>query len=64
MTTGSQTHRRVEAEGEPHWDQRAEQRGKTHSASIRESRRQSEHLAQLESTHWSDQVPHWTDWTA
>jgi len=29
-----------------------------------EARRQSEHLAQLEQPHWSEQLPDWSDWTA
>jgi hypothetical protein len=29
-----------------------------------EPRRQSEHLAQVEPTHWSEQLPDWNDWTA
>lgn len=52
--------------------------GKTRSACIREaislylSRhgdaaeacRQSQYLAQVEATHWSEQLPDWSDWTA
>jgi len=52
--------------------------GKTRSACIREAishylarhgdaaeaRRQSEHLAQVEPPHWSEQLPDWNDWTA
>ena len=26
--------------------------------------RQSEHLAQVESPHWSEQLPDWNNWTA
>ncbi|MFM1799502.1 MAG: hypothetical protein RLZZ117_1780 [Cyanobacteriota bacterium] len=29
-----------------------------------EARRQSEHLARVEPTHWSEQLPDWNDWTA
>ena len=29
-----------------------------------EACRQSEHLAQVEPTHWSEQLPDWSDWTA
>ena len=29
-----------------------------------EARRQSEHLAQVEPPHWSEQLPDWNDWTA
>ncbi len=56
----------------------AKRLGKSRSACIREAidhdllrhgdgdeaRRQSEHIAQLEQTHWSEQVPNWSDWTA
>jgi len=59
-------------------DRLARQQGKTRSACIREAirqyllrhgdsdeaRRQSEHLAQLEPPNWSEQLPHWSDWTA
>ena len=69
---------RVEPELERQLDQLALQLGKTRSACIREAislylsrhgdaaeaRRQSEHLAQVEPPHWSEQVPHWNDWTA
>ncbi|MCP9884648.1 hypothetical protein KBY97_05850 [Synechococcus sp. ATX 2A4] len=54
------------------------QMGKTRSACIREAvshdlarhgnageaLRQSEHLAQVEPPHWSEQLPDWNDWTA
>jgi len=69
---------RVEPELERRLDQLAQQLGKTRSACIREAispylirhgdaaeaRRQSEHLAQLEQPHWSEQLPDWSDWTA
>jgi predicted transcriptional regulator len=69
---------RVEPELERQLDLLAHQLGKTRSACIREaislylSRhggaaeacRQSEHLAQVEPTHWSEQLPNWSDWTA
>ncbi len=69
---------RVEPELERQLDLLARQQGKTRSACIREAirqyllrhgdgqeaRRQSEHLAQLEQPHWSEQVPDWSDWTA
>jgi predicted transcriptional regulator len=69
---------RVEPELERQLDQVARQLGKSRSACIREAihqyllrhgdgeeaRRQSEHLAQLEQPHWSEQVPNWSDWTA
>ena len=69
---------RVEPELERRLDQLAQQLGKTRSARIREvisqylirhgdaaeARRQSEHLAQLEQSHWSEQLPDWSDWTA
>jgi predicted transcriptional regulator len=69
---------RVEPELERRLDRLAEQQGKSRSACIREAirqyllrhgdgeeaRRQSEHLAQLEQSHWSEQVPNWSDWTA
>jgi len=69
---------RVEPELERQLDQLALQLGKTRSACIREaislylSRhgdaaeacRQSQHLAQVEPTHWSEQQPDWSDWTA
>jgi len=69
---------RVEPELERQLDQLALQLGKTRSACIREAishdlgrhgnaaeaRRQSEHLAQVESPHWSEQLPDWNDWTA
>jgi type I restriction enzyme M protein len=29
-----------------------------------EARRQSEHLAQVDPSHWSEQLPDWNDWTA
>jgi len=29
-----------------------------------EACRQSQHLAQVEPTHWSEQLPDWSDWTA
>jgi predicted transcriptional regulator len=68
----------VEPELERRLDQLAQQLGKTRSACIREAisqymsrhgdaakaRRQSEHLAQLESPHWSEQLPDWSNWTA
>jgi hypothetical protein len=54
------------------------QLGKTRSTCIREAislyltrhgeadetHRQSEHLAQVEPTHWSEHLPDWNDWTA
>jgi hypothetical protein len=54
------------------------QLGKTRSTCIREaislylsrhgdaaeSCRQSQHLAQMEPNHWSEQLPDWSDWTA
>ena len=69
---------RVEPELERRLDQLAQQLGKTRSACIREAitqylsrhgdaaeaRRQSEHLAQAETPHWSEQLPDWGDWTA
>ena len=69
---------RVEPELERQLDQLALQLGKTRSACIREAishhlsrpgnaaeaRRQSEHLAQVESPHWSEQLPDWNGWTA
>jgi len=69
---------RVEPELERQLDQLALQLGKSRSACIREAisqylirhgdgeeaRRQSQHLAQLEQPHWSEQVPDWSDWTA
>jgi predicted transcriptional regulator len=69
---------RVEPELERQLDQLALQLGKTRSACIRkaishdlsrhgnaaEARRQSEHLAQVESPHWSEQLPDWNNWTA
>jgi predicted DNA-binding protein len=69
---------RVEPELERRLDLLAQHLGNTRSACIREAisqylsrhgdaaeaRRQSEHLAQLESAHWSEQVPNWSDWTA
>ena len=69
---------RVEPELERRLDQLAQQLGKTRSACIREAisqylsrhgdaaeaRTQFEHLAQLETAHWSDQLPDWSDWTA
>lgn len=69
---------RVEPELERQLDQLALQLGKTRSACIREAislylsrhgnaaeaRRQSEYLAQIEPTHWSEQLPDWNDWTA
>jgi predicted transcriptional regulator len=69
---------RVEPELERQLDQLALQLGKTRSACIREaislylsrhgdaaeSCRQSQHLAQVEPTHWSEQLPDWSDWTA
>ena len=69
---------RVEPELERRLDQLARQLGKTRSACIRvalslylsrhgdaaEARRQSEHLAQAEPPHWSEQLPDWNDWTA
>jgi predicted transcriptional regulator len=69
---------RVEPELERQLDQLAQQLGKTRSACIREAishylarhgdaaeaRRQSEHLAQVEPPHWSEQLSDWNDWTA
>jgi len=69
---------RVEPELERQLDQLARQLGKTRSACIREAishylarhgdaaeaRRQSEHLTQVEPSHWSEQLPDWNDWTA
>lgn len=69
---------RVEPELERQLDQLALQLGKTRSACIREAishhlsrhgnaaeaRRQSEHLSQVESPHWSEQLPDWNGWTA
>ena len=69
---------RVEPELERQLDQVALQPGNTRSACIREAishyqarhgdaaeaRRQSEHLAQVEPPHWSEQLPDWNDWTA
>jgi predicted transcriptional regulator len=69
---------RVEPELERQLDQLALQLGKTRSACIREAislylsrqgdaaeaRRQSEHLAQVEPSHWNEQLPDWNDWTA
>ena len=69
---------RVEPELERQLDQLALQLGKTRSAYIREAislylsrygdaaepRRQSEHLALAEPTHWSEQLPDWNDWIA
>ena len=69
---------RMELEQERQLDLLARQQGKTRSACIREAirqyllrhgdsdeaRRQSEHLAQLEPPNWSEQLPHWSDWTA
>lgn len=58
-------------------DQLAQQLGKSPTACIREAicqhlirhgdaaeaRRQSEHLSQLEQSHWSEQLSDWSDWT-
>jgi predicted transcriptional regulator len=69
---------RVEPELERQLDQLALQLGKTRSTCIREaislylsrhgdaaeSCRQSQHLAQMEANHWSEQLPDWSDWTA
>ena len=69
---------RVDPVVEQQLDQVARQLGKSRSACIREAiehyllrhgdseeaRRQSEHLAQLEQPHWSEQMPNWSDWTA
>ncbi|MCF8132414.1 MAG: ribbon-helix-helix protein, CopG family [Synechococcus sp. Tobar2m-G35] len=69
---------RVDPELERRLDQLAQQLGKSRSACIREAisqylirhgdgaeaRRQSEHLAQLEQPHWSEQLPDWSDWSA
>jgi predicted transcriptional regulator len=69
---------RVEPELERQLDQLAPQLGKTRTACVREAislylsrygdaaeaRRQSEPLAQVEATHWSEQLPDWNDWTA
>jgi predicted transcriptional regulator len=69
---------RVDPAVEERLDALAQQLGKSRSACIREAidqyllrhgdgeeaRRQSEHLAQLEQPHWSEQVPNWSDWTA
>ena len=69
---------RVDPAAEQQLDAIAQDLGKSRSACIRESidlyllrhgngdeaRRQSQHLAQLEQPHWSEQVPNWSDWTA
>lgn len=69
---------RVDPAVEQRLDALAQRLGKSRSACIREAidqfllrhgdgeeaRRQSEHLARLEQPHWSEQVPHWSDWTA
>jgi predicted DNA-binding protein len=69
---------RVAAAMEERLDAVAKRLGKSRSACIREAidhylmrqadsdeaRRQSEHIAQLEQTHWSEQVPNWSGWTA
>jgi predicted transcriptional regulator len=69
---------RVEAELERRLDQLAQLLGKTRSACIREAitqylsrhgdaaeaRRQSEHLAEVEPAHWSEQLPDWDRMTA
>ena len=69
---------RVEPELERRLDQLAQLLGKTRSACIREAitqylsrhgdaaeaRRQSEHLAQVEPAHWSEQLPDWDRMTA
>ena len=69
---------RVDAAVEQRLDALAQRLGKNRSTCIHEAinqfllrhdddeeaRRQSEHLAQLESLHWSERVPHWSDWTA
>mgnify|MGYP006935489883 CR=1 FL=1 len=69
---------RVDPAVEQRLDELAQQLGKSRSACIREAidqyllrhgdgeeaRHQSEHLAQLEQLHWSEQVPNWSDWTA
>ena len=69
---------RVEPGLERQLDQLPHQLGKRRSACIRdaislylsrygdaaEARRQSDHLAQVEATHWSEQLPDWNDWTA
>ncbi|MBM5825252.1 MAG: ribbon-helix-helix protein, CopG family [Cyanobacteria bacterium M_surface_10_m2_119] len=59
---------RLSTQLEKRLDLLARQLGKTRSACIREAithdlSRQSEHLAQLEPPHWSEQVPDWSDWT-
>lgn len=69
---------RVDPVVEQRLDAVAQHLGKSRSACIREAidqylrrhgdageaRLQSEHLAQLEQPHWSEQVPNWSDWTA
>lgn len=69
---------RVDSAVEQRLDALAQRLGKSRSGCIREAidqfllrhgdgeeaRRQSERLAQLEQPHWSEQVPHWSDWTA
>lgn len=69
---------RVDPELEQRLAAVAQQLGKSRSACIREAidqyllrhdngeqaRQQSLHLAQLESLHWSEQIPDWSDWTA
>ena len=69
---------RVDPELEQQLDALARQLGKSRSACIREAiahyllrhghgeeaRQQSQHLAQLEPPHWSEQIPDWSDWTA
>ena len=68
---------RVDPAAEQQLDAIAQHLGKSRSACIRESidlyllrhgngdeaRRPSQHLAQLEQPHWSEQVPNWSDWT-
>ena len=56
---------RVEPELERRLDQLATSLGKSRSTCVREALRQSQLIRQQAgSSHWSEQVPDWSDWTA
>ena len=56
---------RVEPELERRLEQLAISLGKSRSTCVREALRQSQLIRQQAgSSHWSEQVPDWSDWTA